>query len=374
MERELFKNDGKVLVVNLKLLEVLQNKITFNEAIILQQIDYWTEIAKAKKEKKNFLDNKYWYHSSVKKMHERNFKFCFSIDVLKRNLKTLEENNFLITIKKNNAKYYRINYEEINKYFNIFEKENKKNEEKESWGKMHQPKKELGQNAPTSWGKMHQPVRAKCTNQLGQNAPTIKEINKEIIYIDYKIDLSKKKIRLKNIGDKFILKKIKKQEISKKSTQKTAKNPKNEKLDYEFKPQIPKLDVLRYELDVSEDFASKCTKNDFASVTDGLNGRFEISKKDVNVKQLINDTIQEVLSDNKKFFTINKEKVKSEIVKEKFKKLKKQNIDYCYKKYFEEKTIKNSKNFIISTLYNSVIKEENKKSEVTNLGYDWFNK
>ena len=217
-------------------------------------------------------------------------------------------------------------------------------------------------------------VGAKCTNQLGQNAPTIKKINKKIIYKDYKIDLSKKKIRLKKIADKFILKKIKKQEISKKSTQKTAENSKNEKLDYEFKTQIPKLDVLRYELAVSEDFSSNYTKNDFVSVTDGLNEQFEISKNNLNVKQLINDTIQEVLNDNRKFFTINKEKVKSEIVKEKFKKLKKQNIDYCYKKYFEEKTIKNSKNFIISTLYNSVAKEENKKSEVTNLGYDWFNK
>ena len=57
-----------------------------------------------------------------------------------------------------------------------------------------------------------------------------------------------------------------------------------------------------------------------------------------------------------------------------FRKLKKQNIDYCYKKYFEEKTIKNSKNFIISVLFNSIEKEENKKSEITNLGYDWFNK
>ena len=221
---------------------------------------------------------------------------------------------------------------------------------------------------------MHQPVGAKCTNQLGQNAPTIKKINIKIIYKDYNIDLSKKRIRLKNITDKFILKKIKKQEISKKSTPKTTKNSKNEKLDHEIKSQIPKLDVLRYELDVSEDFSSNYTKNDFANVTGGLNERFEISKKDVNIKQLINDTIQEVLNDNRKFFTINKEKVKSEIVKEKFKNLKKQNIDYCYKKYYEEKTIKNSKNFIISTLYNSAIKEENKKSEVTNLGYDWFNK
>ena len=204
MERELFKSKEKVLVINAKLLEVLQGHINLNEVIILQQIDYRTEFAK--QEKKNFIDGEYWYYSSVKKMHERNFKFCFSIDVLKRSLKTLEENNFLITIKKNNAKYYRVNYEEINKYFYIFEKENKKNHEKESWGKMHQP------------------VRAKCTNQLGQNAPTIKKINKKIIYKDYKIDLSKKKIRLKKIADKFILKKIKKQEISKKSTQKTAEN------------------------------------------------------------------------------------------------------------------------------------------------------
>ena len=372
MERQLFRNDSKILVVNLKLLEVLQDKITLNEVIILQQIDYWTEIAK--KEKKNFLDDKYWYYSSVQKMHERNFKFCFSIETLRRSLKLLEENNFLITIKKFNAKYYRVNYEEINKYFNVFEKENKKNEEKESLVKMTKPKKEFSQNDQTSLVKMTKPVLSNCPNQFSQNDQTIKEINKETIYKDYKIDLSKKKIRLKNMTDKFIFKKIKKKEISKKSTQKTAKNSKNEKLDYEFKTQIPKLDVLRYELDVSEDFASKYTKNDFVNVTDGLKEQIEIFKKEVNVKQLINDTIQEVLNDNRKFFTINKEKVKSEIVKEKFKKLKKQNIDYCYKKYFEEKTIKNSKNFIISTLYNSVIKEENKKSEVTNLGYDWFNK
>ena len=361
MERELFKSKEKLLVINAKLLEVLQGHINLNEVIILQQIDYRTEFAK--QEKKNFIDGEYWYFSSVQKMYERNFKFCFSIETLRRSLKLLEESNFLITIKKFNAKYYRVNYEEINKYFNIFEKENKKNDEKESLVKMT---KRFSQNDQTGLVKM--------TKRFSQNDQTIKKINIKIIYKDYKIDLSKKKIRLKNITDKFILKKIKKQEISKKSTQKTAKNSKNEKLDHEIKSQIPKLDVLRYELDVSEDFSSNYTKNDFANVTGGLNERFEISKKDVNIKQLIKDTIQEVLNDNRKFFTINKEKVKSEIVKEKFKNLKKQNIDYCYKKYYEEKTIKNSKNFIISTLYNSAIKEENKKSEVTNLGYDWFNK
>ena len=372
MERELFKNKEKVLVINAKLLEVLQGRINLNEVIILQQIDYWTEFAK--QEKKNFIDGEYWYFSSVQKMHERNFKFCFSIETLRRSLKLLEENNFLITIKKFNAKYYRVNYEEINKYFNVFEKENKKNEEKKSLVKMTKPEKESLVKMTKRFSQNDQTGLVKMTKRFSQNDQTIKKINIKIIYKDYNIDLSKKKIRLKNIADKFILKKIKKQEISKKSTQKTAKNSKNEKLDYEFKTQIPKLDVLRYELDVSEDFTSKYTKNNFADVTDGLNEQFEIFKNGLNVKQLINDTIQEVLNDNRKFFTINKEKVKSEIVKEKFKKLKKQNIEYCYKKYFEEKTIKNSKNFIISTLYNSATKEENKKSEVTNLGYDWFNK
>ena len=229
MERELFKSKEKLLVINAKLLEVLQGHINLNEVIILQQIDYWTELAK--QEKKNFINGKYWYFSSVQKMYERNFKFCFSIETLRRSLKLLEENNFLITIKKFNAKYYRVNYKEINKYFNIFEKENKKNDEKESLVKM--------------------------TKRFSQNDQTIKEINKEINKEIIYIDLSKKKIRLKKIADKFILKKIKKQEISKKSTQKTAKNSKNEKLDHEFKTQMPKLDVLRYELGVSEDFASK---------------------------------------------------------------------------------------------------------------------
>ena len=372
MERELFKNKEKVLVINAKLLEVLQGRINLNEVIILQQIDYRTEFAK--QEKKNFIDGEYWYYSSVQKMYERDFEFCFSIETLRRSLKLLEESNFLITIKKFNAKYYRVNYKEINKYFNIFEKENKKNDEKESLVKMTKPEKESLVKMTKRFSQNDQTSLVKMTKRFSQNDQTIKKINKKIIYKDYKIDLSKKKIRLKKIADKFILKKIKKQEISKKSTQKTAENSKNEKLDYEFKTQIPKLDVLRYELAVSEDFSSNYTKNDFVSVTDGLNEQFEISKNNLNVKQLINDTIQEVLNDNRKFFTINKEKVKSEIVKEKFKKLKKQNIDYCYKKYFEEKTIKNSKNFIISTLYNSVAKEENKKSEVTNLGYDWFNK
>ena len=60
MERELFKSKEKVLVINTSLIEVLQGKINLNEAVILQQIDYWTEIAKAKQEKKNFIDGKYW--------------------------------------------------------------------------------------------------------------------------------------------------------------------------------------------------------------------------------------------------------------------------------------------------------------------------
>ena len=43
----------------------------------------------------------------------------FSIDTLKRTVKKLEDKNFLIFLEKENKKYVRLNYTEINKFFSI---------------------------------------------------------------------------------------------------------------------------------------------------------------------------------------------------------------------------------------------------------------
>lgn len=66
------EDKSKVLVLNLELLEVLgQGKI--NEALVLQQIDYWCSINKNKNE--NYIDGKCWMFSSVKKMLEKIFLY-----------------------------------------------------------------------------------------------------------------------------------------------------------------------------------------------------------------------------------------------------------------------------------------------------------
>ena len=69
--------ESKVLLLNLQLLEVL-GKGKVNEALILQQVDYWTTINKKKNE--YYINNEYWLFSSVNQMYERDFKYCFGVN------------------------------------------------------------------------------------------------------------------------------------------------------------------------------------------------------------------------------------------------------------------------------------------------------
>ena len=108
--------ESKVLLLNLQLLETL-GKGKVNEALILQQIDYWTTINKKKNEYR--IDNEYWLFSSVNQMYERDFKFCFGIDTLKRALVKLEKDGYIITQKHKNGKLYRVNYKKIDEIHNL---------------------------------------------------------------------------------------------------------------------------------------------------------------------------------------------------------------------------------------------------------------
>ena len=191
--------ESKVLLLNLQLLEVL-GKGKVNEALILQQIDYWTTINKKKNEL--FIDNEYWLFSSVNQMYERDFKFCFGVDTLKRALVKLEKDGYIVTQKHKNGKLYRVNYKKIDEVYNLkLDKNINTKEQKKDKTKNQIQNSELGQNAPTQKIKNETEVRAKCTNsqgkmhqlgkgnlhqQLGQNAPTINKINYKInIYNNY---------------------------------------------------------------------------------------------------------------------------------------------------------------------------------------------
>ncbi|EGF86045.1 hypothetical protein [Gemella haemolysans] len=314
----------KVIPLNLSLLEVLgQGKVY--EALVLQQVDYWCTINKNKNE--YYIEGSYWMFSSVKKMLERDFPLCFSYDTLKRTLINLEEGNFLITKKHKNGKLYRVNYNKIS-----FDKKLKldknitKNENKNQKSRLVQnaptEKVKLGQNASTQKlevrancingeGKMHQPVRAECTNQLGQNAPTIKEINKENnIYINYNNFIKNKELNNnKGLTDKDNL-----------------YNQTNNDLIYSGGL---KKDV---ELAISQVYLK-------------LTGDYKINGVSVDVMR-----VQDVLKD-----------------------VTETQINYCVQQILKSKQITNFENYVIASLYNSVTRDKQNKINNQNSTLGKFN-
>ena len=315
----------KVIPLNLSLLEVLgQGKV--NEALVLQQVDYWCTINKRNDE--YYIDGAYWTFSSINMMLKRDFPLCFSYDTLKRVLTNLEEGNFLITKKHKNGKLYRVNYNKIS--FNNKLKSDKNITKNES----DNQKNRLVQNAPTQNAKlvqntptqnsedsanctngkckMHQPVRAKCTNQLGQNAPTIKDINKEInnIYINF---------------NNF----IKNKELSK-----------NKDL-------------------TDKDNLYMQTKNDLIY--------FDKLKKDVVLA--ISQANLKTIGD----YNINGVSVDVTVVQDVLKDVTETQINYCVEQILKSKQITNFENYVIASLYNSIMRDKQNKINNQNSTLGKFN-
>lgn len=308
--------ESKVLLLNLQLLEVL-GKGKVNEALILQQIDYWTTINKKKNEL--FIDNEYWLFSSVNQMYERDFKFCFGVDTLKRALVKLEKDGYIVTQKHKNGKLYRVNYKKIDEVYNLKTDKNINIKEiKKDKTENQIQNSELGQNAPTSKIKNETEVRAKCTNSqgkmhqlgkgnlhqlLGQNALTINKIN-------YKINIY-------NNYNKFI-KEILSNNIM--------------------------LDKVKLKLDI-----------------DLYNFWFDLIKQDV---ELVISNIQ--ATDDNKSYSINNESVAVSSIKERFSNLTEQNINYCTEQILKSKKINIFENYVIASLYNST------KPKNYDFSYNWF--
>lgn len=300
--------ESKVLLLNLQLLEVL-GKGKVNEALILQQVDYWTTINKKKNEL--YIDNEYWLFSSVNQMYERDFKFCFGVDTLKRALVKLEKGGYIITQKHKNGKLYRVNYQKIDEVYNLkIDKNINIKEIKKDKTENQIQNSELGQNAPTQKIKNETEVRAKCTNsqgkmhqQLGQNAPTINKINYKInIYNNYN-NFIKQVLSNNLVADKVKL----------------------------------KLDIDLY------------------------NFWFDLIKQDV--KQVIAN-IQ--ATDDNKSYSINNESIAVSSIKERLNSLTEQNINYCTKQILKSKKINIFENYVIASLYNST------KTKNYEFNYNWL--
>ena len=314
----------KVIPLNLSLLETLgQGKV--NEALVLQQVDYWCTINKRNDE--YYIDGAYWTFSSINMMLKRDFPLCFSYDTLKRVLTNLEEGNFLITKKHKNGKLYRVNYNKIS--FNKNLKSDKNITKNESGNQKYRlvqnaptQNVKLVQNAPTEKievsakcpngeCKMPQPVSADCPNQLVQNAPTIKDINKENnIYINYNNFIKNKDLsKNKSLTDKDNL-----------------YNQTNNDLIY--------FDKLKKDVELAISQANLKTIGDY-----NING----VSVDVTV-------VQDVLKD-----------------------VTETQINYCVEQILKSKQITNFENYVIASLYNSVLRDKQNKINNQNSTLGKFN-
>lgn len=320
------QNTAKVIPLNLSLLEVLgQGKV--NEALVLQQVDYWCTINKRNDE--YYIDGAYWTFSSINMMLKRDFPLCFSYDTLKRVLTNLEEGNFLITKKHKNGKLYRVNYNKISFNKNLkLDKNITKNESDNQKNRLVQnaptQNVKLVQNAPTDKievsakcpngeCKMPQPVSADCPNQLVQNAPTIKDINKENnIYINYNTFIKNKDLsKNKDLTDKGNL--------------------------------------------------YMQTKNDLFYF-DGVRKDVELAISQANLK-----TIGD--------YNINGVSVDVTTVQNMLKDVTETQINYCVQQILKSKQITNFENYVIASLYNSVLRDKQNKINNKNstLGsYNWM--
>ena len=314
----------KVIPLNLSLLEVLgQGKV--NEALVLQQVDYWCTINKRNDE--YYIDGTYWTFSSINMMLKRDFPLCFSYDTLKRVLTNLEEGNFLITKKHKNGKLYRVNYNKISFNKNLKSDKNiTKNESDNQKSRLVQnaptQNVKLVQNAPTEKlevsakcpngeCKIPQPVSADCPNQLVQNAPTIKEINKENnIYINY---------------NNF----IKNKDLSKNKSSTDKDN-----LYIQTNNDLFYFSELKKDVELAISQANLKTTGDY-----NING--------VSVDVTI---VQDVLED-----------------------VTEAQINYCVQQILKSKQITNFENYVIASLYNSVLRDKQNKINNQNSTLGKFN-
>lgn len=119
--KELFIDKDDVLLIRKELVRVLGD---LNEAVILNQLNYWIEINK--KAEKNFYDNRYWVFNTYQTWKETDFDF-WSTDTIRRTLTRLENKGIVLTanynkMKIDKTKWYTIDYEKLQNLIDEYEK------------------------------------------------------------------------------------------------------------------------------------------------------------------------------------------------------------------------------------------------------------
>lgn len=117
--KELFIDKSKTLIVNTDLALVLGD---LNEAIVLNQLNYWLEINK--KADKNFIDDRYWVYNSYSDWKANDFPY-WSEKTIQRAFTRLESKGIVISANYNKlaidkTKWYTINVKQLQELVDKF--------------------------------------------------------------------------------------------------------------------------------------------------------------------------------------------------------------------------------------------------------------
>ena len=116
---ELFVDKSKTLIINTDLALVLGD---LNEAIVLNQLNYWIEINK--KAEKNLVDGKYWVYNSYSDWRINNFPY-WSEKTIQRTFTRLENKGVVLSANYNKlaidkTKWYTIDTEKLQELVDEF--------------------------------------------------------------------------------------------------------------------------------------------------------------------------------------------------------------------------------------------------------------
>lgn len=163
--------------------KALARELGLNEALVMQQINYWIEINK--RSGKNYHDGKYWTYNSIRAWQENDFDYM-SVDTVKRTFTKLAKAGYLLVGNYNKdprdkTKWYTINNDKLEELF--FEMNQRKMDEER---RVREQKLEesmpnaLGQNAPMDDGRILQPlpeITTKNTTEINQIISSYPSIN-----------------------------------------------------------------------------------------------------------------------------------------------------------------------------------------------------
>ena len=180
----------------------LAREIGDRHATVLQQVHYWIEINRKKKNKEVYKDGYYWTYRSIKKWHEEEFDYL-SFSTVRRTFDDLIEDGYLITGEYNKfgadrTKWYRVNKDKISK---LYEKiTNEKHLSNMTNANAQNEQMEMPKMSSSEMLKMSQPIQEN-NKRLNKENISSHQSNNNIIYVNQNEKVNELNDS-KNINDK----------------------------------------------------------------------------------------------------------------------------------------------------------------------------